>query len=278
MTKTITVGEKVVNRIGLGTNRITNNVKAQALLKHALQIGIQFIDTADIYSANASEATIGATLAPYPQEVIVATKGGMVYGSWEADGRPEHLRSALEKSLQRLKLSEIYLYQLHRIDPKVPLAESVGALAQLQKEGKIKHLGLSEVTIAQIKEAQAIVPIVSVQNKYSLFERKYEPEVDFCEKNGIVFIPWCPLAGGKLALDHPVFTELTSKYQVTAHQLALAWLLKRSPNILPIPGTLQIKHLDENVTATTINMLDEHFVMLSNSVLNLDTPGFPVGS
>lgn len=260
----ISVGEKVVNRIGLGTNRITNTAHAHTLLKHALQTGIQFIDTADVYSNNDSEATIGATLSPYADDIIIATKGGMVYGTWEANGRPEHLRSTLEKSLHRLKLSEIYLYQLHRIDPNVPLADSVGALRELQQAGKIRHIGLSEVTIAQIQAAQAIVPIVSVQNQYSLFERKYDSELDFCEKNNIVFIPWCPLSRGKIPSNLPILANLAAAYAVTPYQLMLTWLLKRSPVMLPIPGTLSITHLNDNLAAALINITEEHFLMLSD--------------
>lgn len=263
MQQTIQMGELSIHRLGLGTNRITDTPQARELLKHAIEIGIQFIDTADIYTYGASETTIGDTLAPYPKNIIIATKGGMTRDDRKVDGSPAHLRVTVDTSLQRLKLSQIYLYQLHRVDPKVPLAESINALKQLQSEGKIKHIGLSEVSIAEIEAAQKIAPIISVQNEYNLFERKHDAVVDYCTANKIVFIPWFPLSRGNLN-RHSLLTEIAKKYQINLAQLALTWLLKRSPVILPIPGTLDLKHLQENYATLSITLKNEDFLALDN--------------
>lgn len=258
----IVIGELAIKRMGLGTNRITDTDNAAKLLNRSVEIGIHFIDTADIYTYGASETMIGKTLSPYPLDVIIATKGGMTRDERKVDGRPEHLRQTLENSLKRLKIPQIHLYQLHRIDPKVPLAESVGALRQMQIEGKIKHIGLSEVTVEQIQEAQRIATIVSVQNEYNLTQRKYEAVINYCEAEKIIFIPWAPLERGHLSESKQVIlNQLTKKYNATTHQISLAWLLKRSPIILPIPGTLSISHLQENLAALDLELMDEDFAL-----------------
>lgn len=262
--KRITVGELTISRMGLGTNRITDTAEAVKLLQHAVDIGIHFIDTADTYTGGASETMIGKVLSPYPHGVIIATKGGMTPDFRNADGRPEHLRQTLEVSLRRLNIPQIYLYQLHRIDPKIPLAESVGTLRQMQIEGKIKHIGLSEVTVEQIQEAQQITTIVSVQNEYNLTQRKYESVIDYCETQKIVFIPWFPLERGNLSESkQSILNQLAQKYKVSAHQISLAWLLKRSPMMLPIPGTLSIPHLEANMAALNLELTAEDFTALA---------------
>jgi pyridoxine 4-dehydrogenase len=250
MTDTITLGDKSVHRLGLGTNRITDTPAAHALLKRAIELGITFIDTAHVYQGGASETTIGHVLAPYPPEVVIATKGGMNGAS------PEQLRADLEDSLERLQTDCIDLYQLHRVDPVVPLETTVAAMKQFQDEGLIQHIGLSEVTIEQIKQAQRITTIASVQNEYNLAKRQHEPVVDFCTEQGIIFIPWFPLGGlrGDTAKVNELTKELAEKYQVTSQRIALVWLLARSPMMLPIPGTLSIEHLESNLQAASIEL------------------------
>ncbi len=265
LTKKIKIGDLTVNRMGLGTNRVTDTIEAEKVLKHAIKIGIHFIDTADIYTGGASESMIGKTYSPYPPNIIIATKGGMTSDFKKFEGRPSYLRKALEGSLKRLKLSQIYLYQLHRIDPEVPLADSVGELKKMQDEGKIRFIGLSEVNVAQIQEAQKIAHIVSVQNEYNLSQRKYETEIDYCQANNKVFIPWFPLERGQISpKKQDLLSALSSKYNVTYQQLALAWLLKRSPIILPIPGTLSVSHLEENLAALNIDLSHDDFNALAS--------------
>ncbi len=256
---TLQIGELAVRRIGLGTNRITDTPEARALLEYAVALGVNFIDTAHRYTNGASETTIGETFEPYPAGLVVATKGGL-----RADGphsAPEELRAELEESLQRLRVARIDLYQLHRVDPKVPLEDSVRALKQFQDEGKVRYVGLSEVTVEQIERARKITSIVSVQNQYNIVVRQYEPVVDYCTSEGIVFIPWFPLGGlaGGAQKVVALLGELATKYSASAQQVALAWLVKRSPMMLPIPGTLSKTHLEENLRAAAIRLSDEDF-------------------
>jgi len=267
-------GDLRVNRLGFGAMRITgkgiwgepeNPEEARAVLKRAVELGINLIDTADSYGPHVSERLIGETLHPYPEDLVIATKGGLLRdgpGQWRRDARPEHLREACEGSLKRLKLDRIDLYQLHRIDPRVPAEEPLGALAELREEGKIRHIGLSEVSVEQIQRAQQIVPIVSVQNRYNLTDRDSEDVLDFCEREGIGFIPWFPLATGDLARPGGPLDEIATRYGASPGQVALAWLLWRSPVILPIPGTSSVEHLVENVAAASLELNEEEFAEL----------------
>jgi aryl-alcohol dehydrogenase-like predicted oxidoreductase len=267
-------GDLRVNRLGFGAMRITgkgiwgepeNPEEARAVLKRAVELGINLIDTADSYGPHVSERLIGETLHPYPEDLVIATKGGLLRdgpGQWRRDARPEHLREACEGSLKRLKLDRIDLYQLHRIDPRVPAEEPLGALAELREEGKIRHIGLSEVSVEQIQRAQQIVPIVSVQNRYNLTDRDSEDVLDFCEREGIGFIPWFPLATGDLARPGGPLDEIATRYGASPGQVALAWLLWRSPVILPIPGTSSVEHLVENVAAAALELDEEEFAEL----------------
>jgi pyridoxine 4-dehydrogenase len=267
-------GDLRVNRLGFGAMRITgkgiwgepeNPEEARAVLKRAVELGINLIDTADSYGPHVSERLIGETLHPYPEDLVIATKGGLLRdgpGQWRRDARPEHLREACEGSLKRLKLDCIDLYQLHRIDPRVPAEEPLGALAELREEGKIRHIGLSEVSVEQIQRAQQIVPIVSVQNRYNLTDRDSEDVLDFCEREGIGFIPWFPLATGDLARPGGPLDEIATRYGASPGQVALAWLLWRSPVILPIPGTSSVEHLVENVAAASLELDEEEFAEL----------------
>jgi aryl-alcohol dehydrogenase-like predicted oxidoreductase len=254
------VGDKIVYRLGLGTNRITNTEQARSLLKKAVSLGINFIDTANVYRDGESEETIGHTLAPFSSNLLVATKGGM------NGGKPEQLRLDLEGSLRRLKTKYVDLYQLHRVDPSVPLERSMRALKEFQDEGKIKYIGLSEVSIKQIQEANTIVPIVSVQNEYNLVKRQYEDVVDYCTDQKIIFIPWFPLGGlhGDVELVNKRISRLAAQYSATAQQISLAWLLARSPLMLPIPGTLSIEHLISNINSASIHLSEEDYAQLTN--------------
>jgi aryl-alcohol dehydrogenase-like predicted oxidoreductase len=234
-----------------------------AVLRRAVELGVNFIDTADSYGPYVSEELIAEALYPYPDDLVIATKGGLVRpgpGVWDADGRPEHLREACEGSLQRLKLDQIPLYQFHRPDPKVPLEESVGALVDLKDEGKIRHIGVSNFNEEQLHAAMRIVPIVSVQNMFSIAERSSEPVLAVCEIEDIVFIPWRPVDGGTLA-SGPV-ADIARAHGATPSQVALAWLLDRSTAILPIPGTSSLAHLEENVAAAEIRLTDEEISIL----------------
>jgi pyridoxine 4-dehydrogenase len=267
-------GDLRVNRLGFGAMRITgkgiwgepeNPEEARAVLKRAVELGINLIDTADSYGPHVSERLIGETLHPYPEDLVIATKGGLLRdgpGQWRRDARPEHLREACEGSLKRLKLDCIDLYQLHRIDPRAPAEEPLGALAELREEGKIRHIGLSEVSVEQIQRAQQIVPIVSVQNRYNLTDRDSEDVLDFCEREGIGFIPWFPLATGDLARPGGPPDEIATRYGASPGQVALAWLLWRSPVMLPIPGTSSVEHLVENVAAASLELDEEEFAEL----------------
>jgi len=257
-------GDLPVSRIGLGTNRIQQNEKSVQALKKATALGINFIDTASAYTGGASEEVIGQTLAPY-HDTVIATKGGMSAPDFHIDSRPETLARQLELSLKKLKLKTIDLYLLHRVDPNVPLKESILFLKQMQSEGKIKHIGLSQVSITQIEEARKYVDIVAVENEYNLSERMFDDVVDYAEKEGIVFIPFFPLHFD--IANEQILQQLMQKYNATVQQLALAWLLKRSPLMLPIPGSLSVKHLEENATAIKINLSDEDFEKLSDSAI-----------
>ncbi|HUO34844.1 MAG TPA: aldo/keto reductase [Candidatus Acidoferrum sp.] len=255
-----------VNRLGFGAMRITgkgiwgppaDRGEAIRVVRRAVELGVNFIDTADSYGPAVSEEIIAEALYPYPADLVIATKGGFERpgpDQWVENGRPEHLREACDGSLRRLRLERIDLYQLHRIDPKVPAEEQLGTMKDLQAEGKIKHIGLSEVSIAQIRHAQTIAPIVTVQNRYSVADRGSEDVLDFCTKESIGFIPWFPLSSGRISKDGQSLAETAEEVGVTSSQLALAWLLWRSPVILPIPGTSSVEHLEENVLTAALRI------------------------
>jgi pyridoxine 4-dehydrogenase len=261
-------GDLTVNRLGFGAMRITgkgiwgepnNPQEASRVLRRAVELGVNFIDTADSYGPEVSERIIGETLAPYPKGVFIATKAGLTRQGpdrWLPVGRPEYLHQQLEMSLRRLKLERIDLYQLHRIDPKVPVEESLGKLVELQKAGKIRHIGLSEVSVEEIKRASKTARIVSVQNLYNLSDRKHEDVLRYCEQNGLAFIPWFPVAAGKLAKAGGPLDAAAKRHGVSIAQLSLAWLLHRSRVMLPIPGTSSVAHLEENVAAADVKLSD----------------------
>jgi pyridoxine 4-dehydrogenase len=267
-------GELEVRRLGFGAMRLTgegiwgpppDREAAKAVLRRAVELGVNFIDTADSYGPHVSEELIAEALHPYPEGLVIATKGGLTRpgsGQWESDSRPEHLREACEGSLQRLRLKRIDLYQLHAVDPQVPLEESVGALAQLQAEGKIAHIGLSNVGIEELERARQITSVVSVQNRYSLYDRDSEPVLDRCERDGLAFIPWFPLKAGRVAGEGPI-ARVAKAHAATPFQVAIAWLLARSPAMLPIPGTSSVEHLEENVAAAGLRLSEEEFGELS---------------
>jgi pyridoxine 4-dehydrogenase len=261
-------GELPVGRLGFGAMRITgkgiwgepeDHDEAIRVLRRAVELGINFIDTADSYGPHVSERLIAEALHPYPAGLVIATKAGFDRSGpdqWTMNGRPEHLRKACEGSLRRLKLERIDLYQLHRIDTAVPAEDQLGTLKNLQAQGKIKHVGLSEVSVAQIEQARKILPIVSVQNRYSLADRAAEDVLEYCERESIGFIPWFPLGAGKLAAPGGKLARTAAEMKITTSQLALAWLLWRSPVMLPIPGTSRVKHLEENVAAAGVKVDD----------------------
>lgn len=262
-------GDLTVYRLGFGAMRITgpgiwgkpqNHDEAMAVLKRTIELGINFIDTADSYGPHVSERLIAEALYPYPSDLIIATKGGLLRpgpNQWVEDGDPKRLRKACEDSLKRLKLDRIDLYQLHRIDAKFPLEDQIGVFKELQQEGKIRHIGLSEVSVEQIKKVQSIVKVASVQNKYNLIERESGPVLEYCKKENIAFIPWFPLATGNLAKSGQVLDRIAKKFNAQPAQIALAWLLKKSPLMLPIPGTSSVKHLEENTASALIKLDDE---------------------
>jgi aryl-alcohol dehydrogenase-like predicted oxidoreductase len=261
----IRIADLQVSRIGFGAMRVCGpdvwgppKDRAQALrvLRRAYELGCNFFDTADSYGPYVDEELIAEALHPYPKDLVIATKGGLLRpraSRWDEDGRPGHLRAALEGSLKRLRLERIELYQLHAPDPKVPFAESVGALARLRREGKIRHVGVSNVSVAQLEEARKIVPVVSVQNEYNVENRASEDVLRACERLGIAFLPWYPLGAGG-ALRSSRLKELAKKHHATPAQVALAWLLRKSPAMLPIPGTSSVKHLEENVAAAQLQL------------------------
>jgi pyridoxine 4-dehydrogenase len=264
-------GDLEVRRLGFGAMRITGEgiwgeprdpAAARKVLRRAVELGVNFIDTADSYGPEVSERLIAEALHPYPQGLVVATKGGLTRqgpGRWLPVGRPEYLTQCVELSLRRLRLDCIDLYQLHRFDPKVPVAESLGALRNLQKAGKIRHIGISEVSIADIQRAQRSVKVVSVQNLYNLSDRTHEGVLDYCTKKGIAFIPWFPVAAGKLARPGGPMDQLAKRHDASLAQLAIGWLLHRSPVMLPIPGTSSVDHLKENVGAASLRLTDEEW-------------------
>jgi pyridoxine 4-dehydrogenase len=257
-------GDTTVHRLGFGAMRIVgagvwgdppDREEAKAVLRRAVELGIDLIDTADSYGPGTSEELIAEALAPYPEGLVIATKCGFVRprpGEWVALGRPDYLTQQVELSLRRLRLEQIPLLQLHRIDPEVPVAESLGALVELQRQGKIRHIGLSEVTPDQLAEAQAATPIASVQNRYNLADREWDHVVDVCAEQAIAFIPWFPLAVGSLARPGSAVDAVATDHGVAPSQVALAWLLARSPAMLPIPGTGSVAHLEENAAAATL--------------------------
>lgn len=266
-------GEVPVDRLGFGAMRLTgegiwgpprNRTEAIAVLRRAAELGVNFIDTADSYGPNVSEELIAEALFPYPTGLVIATKGGWNRpgpNQWTHDATPAHLRKAVERSLKRLRQERVELYQLHTPDPVVPFEDSVGTLAQLKSEGKIRLIGLSNVTQEHIERARRIVPIVSVQNRYSFADREWDYVVDYCDRNGIAFIPWFPLGAGRVAGQ--TLDQIARAHQATPHQVAIAWLLKRSPIMLPIPGTSSVKHLEENVAAAAVQLSDEEYQKLS---------------
>jgi pyridoxine 4-dehydrogenase len=249
----VTLGETAVARIGLGTNRLTHTRENVAFIREAVAAGVSLIDTAHVYAGGESEETIGAALSPLPEGCLVATKGG--YGT--GNGRPDVLSEQIEESLRRLGTDRIDLYYLHRPDPQTPLEESLGVIADYRERGRIRYVGVSNVSVEQIERASQVVPIAAVQNEYNLSERTHEDVVDFCADNGIVFVPYFPLHdGGSVA------AEIARRRRATSEQVALAWLLRRSPATLPIPGTLSLDHLRENLAAAEIELTDDEFEAL----------------
>jgi pyridoxine 4-dehydrogenase len=256
-------GDLTVNRMGFGAMRITgrgiwgdppDQAEALATLRRVIELGVTFIDTADAYGPEVSENLIAAALHPYPDDLVIATKGGLVrpgIGRWEPDGRPAHLRESCEASLRRLKLDQIPLYQLHRPDPKVPLADSIGALKELKDEGKIRHIGVSNVTEHQLREAQWLVPVVSVQNRYNAGDRSSESMVDLCEQEQITFLPWAPMQDTD---SNGAVRQAAKQHGISERQVVLAWLLARSPQILPIPGTGSADHAEANIAAAAVEL------------------------
>lgn len=268
---TFTLGELTVNRMGFGAMRITGQGiwgepkdpgEARKVLRRVVDLGVNFIDTADAYGPEVSERLIAEALHPYPLGLVIATKGGLTRqgpNSWQPVGRPEYLQQCVEMSLRRLRVERIDLYQLHRIDPKVPVEESMGALKELQKAGKIRHIGLSEVTSAEIQQAARVAPVVSVQNLYNLSERKSEEALQYCERHNLGFIPWFPIAAGRMIQPGGPLDQAAKRHGVSIAQLALAWLLHRSPVMLPIPGTSSLAHLEENVAAASLHLSDKEW-------------------
>jgi pyridoxine 4-dehydrogenase len=259
-------GDLTVNRLGYGAMRITGDgiwgepkdtEVAKKVLRRAVELGVSFIDTADSYGPDVSEQLIGEALSPYAKGVVIATKAGLTRqgpSEWLPVGRPEYLQQQVEMSLRRLKLERIDLWQLHRIDPKVPVEESLGVIKKLQQQGKIRHVGLSEVKPHEIDQARKVIEIVSVQNQYNIGDRQHDDVVDYCTKHKLAFIPWFPVAAGKLAQPGGKLDAAAKKHGATVSQLSLAWLLHRSPVILPIPGTSSVKHLEENIAAADVTL------------------------
>ena len=253
--RTLRLGDIELRRIGLGTNRLRDTPGNIALVREAVAAGVTMIDTAHTYTGGESEETIGAALSPMPKDVVVATKGG--WGG-AGRGRPEVLRAEIEESVRRLRTESIGLYYLHRVDPGTPLEQSVAAIAEYRESGKIRDVGLSEVGIEEIERARQVIPIAAVQNRFNLSERTYDEVVDYCEREGIVFVPFFPLRGD----GGPALAEIAASHGATSAQIALAWLLRRSPAMLPIPGTLSREHLRENLGALEIELTDEEFAAL----------------
>jgi aryl-alcohol dehydrogenase-like predicted oxidoreductase len=271
---TIGLGDLTVNRLGFGAMRITGDGvwgqpadrdEARAVLRRAIELGVNFIDTADSYGPHVSEELIGETLYPYPEDLVIATKGGLERpgpGQWTTNGRPGHLIEACEGSLRRLKLEQIPLYQFHRPDPAVPLEDSIGALVTLKEQGKIRHIGLSNVNEDQVRRAQRLTPIVSIQNRYNVDDRQSESLVDLCEQEQMVFLPWAPMQD--LERNRTVH-DLAQRHDVQPRQIVLAWLLARSQSILPIPGTGSVSHLEDNVAAAAIRLTPDEVASLTGN-------------
>jgi aryl-alcohol dehydrogenase-like predicted oxidoreductase len=276
-------GTHDVNRLGYGAMRITgpgiwrdpaDRGAAKALLRKAVELGVNFIDTADSYGPGTSEELIGEALAPFAREVVVATKAGLARTGpmeWHALGRPEYLVQQVHLSLRRLKTETIALWQLHRVDPAVPIEESLGPIAELQKQGKIRHIGLSEVRIADIERARKVVDIVSIQNEYNLGMRKYEEELAYCERHGLAFIPWFPVAAGQLAAPGGPLDAAAKRHGATVSQISLAWLLQHSPALLPIPGTSSLRHLEENLGARTLRLSADEWATIEAAAPSFDS-------
>ena len=270
---TIAVGDRTVHRMGYGAMRITgpgiwqwpkDRDNARAVLRRAIELGIDFIDTADSYGPEVSESLIGEALSPYPDDLVIATKAGLTRSGpnrWHPDGRPEHIRAACEGSLTRLKLDALHLYQLHRPDPKVPLADSLGTMVELQREGKVRLIGLCNVNEKQLAEAQAVTPIVSVQNRYNSADRDSEAVLQRCQEQGVAFLPWRPVGGGGDQFGGTV-AEVAARHHATQAQIALAWLLAHSSVMLPIPGTESLAHLEENTAAAGIQLTADDLTAL----------------
>jgi aryl-alcohol dehydrogenase-like predicted oxidoreductase len=277
-------GDLTVNRLGFGAMRITgegiwgepkDRDQAKATLRRAVELGVNFIDTADSYGPDVSEILIAEALYPYPEDLVIATKGGKLRPSaferWPEDGRPEHLREALEGSLRKLRVEQIPLYQLHAPDANVPLEDSIGTLVELKEQGKIRHIGVSNFTEEEIRIAQRLTPIVSIQNRYNIEDRSSESIVDLCEQERMVFLPWGPISTKEQSWDGrelprqgiAVVPDLAKKYEATPHQIMLAWLLARSPAMLPIPGTGSVSHLEENTGAAAIKLTPAEVAALS---------------
>ena len=267
-------GDLEVRRLGFGAMRLAgprimgwpaDRENALAVLRRVVELGVNLIDTSNAYGPEVNELQIAEALHPYPDGLVIATKGGLVRddsASWPADGRPEKLKAACEGSLERLRLERIEVYQLHAPDPKVPIEESVGALRDLRDEGKIRHVGLSNVDVDELERAQSVVPIVSVQNEYNLGFRESEDVLDECERQGLAFLPWYPLSSGSLA-EQGRLDAIAKKHEATPAQVALAWLLRRSPVMVPIPGTSSLEHLEENMGGDDISLSDEDFAALA---------------
>ena len=274
---TVSLGDLTVNRMAYGAMRLTGSGVwgeppdrdgAKAVLRRAVELGVTLIDTAASYGPEVNEELIAETLHPYPEGLVIATKGGLTRpgpGEWERDCRPETLRASLEGSLSRLRVDRIDLYQLHTVDPQVPIEDSVQTLAELQREGKIRHIGLSNVDARELATARRIAPIVSVQNRYSLADRHSEGVLEVCERDGLAFLPWFPLALGRLATATGRLAQVARSHGASPAQVALAWLLRRSPVMAPIPGTSSVEHLEEDIGATQLELTDDEFSGLSRT-------------
>jgi pyridoxine 4-dehydrogenase len=275
---TIAIGDRAVRRLGFGAMRITgsgiwgpppDHDGAIAVLRRAVEFGVNLIDTADSYGPDVSEDLIAEALHPYPEDLLIATKGGLTRTGpgrgWPADGRPEHLREACEGSLRRLRLDTIELYQQHRPDPNVPYEDSIGALKELQDEGKIRHIGVSNVSLGQLETARRIVEVVSVQNRFNLTDRRSRDVLERCEELGIAFFPWAPIAAGDLARPGGPVDRIASQHDASPGQVALAWLLARSPVIVPIPGTSSVEHLEENLAAASLRLTGDELAELESA-------------